>query len=141
MTQEDNKELVRRFYDAFDRADIETLDALVADDFLIQTAVPGMLQGRDGFWQGARMLMNAFSERQTIVDLLIVEGDLVTAVHTHIALHSGPYLGFPATGKQFKINGIEVFRIVNGKIKEYWRRDDELGMLMQIGLIPTPARS
>ncbi len=141
MTQEDNKELVRRFYEAFDRADIDTLDALVADDFLIRTAVPGMLQGRDGFWQGARMLMAAFPERHTTVDLLIAEGDLVTAVHTHEGVHGGPYLGFPATGKRFKINGIEVFRIVGGKITEYWRRDDELGMLMQIGLIPTPTRS
>ncbi len=141
MIQEDNKDLVKRFYEAFDRGDFDALDAMVADDFLSPTAAPGLLPGRDGFWQGARILMAAFPERHTTVDLLIAEGDLVTAVHTHESLHGGPYLSFPATGKRFKINGIEVFRIVDGKIKEFWRRDDELGMLMQLGLIPMPARS
>ncbi len=141
MIQEDNKDLVKRFYEAFDRGDVETLDAMVADDFASPTLPPGMPQGREGFWMGARMLMSAFPERHTTVDVLVAEGDLVTAVHTHEALHGGPYLGFPPTGKRFKINGIEVFRIKDGKIKEYWRRDDDLGMLMQIGMIPAPARS
>ncbi len=140
MTQEDNKELVKRFYEAFDRGDAVALDDMIADDFSSPTA-PGLLPGREGFWQGARVLMAAFPERHTTVDLLVAEGDLVTAVHTHQGVHGGPYLNFPATGKPFKINGIEVFRIVDGKITEYWRRDDELGMLVQIGLIPIPARS
>jgi steroid delta-isomerase-like uncharacterized protein len=141
MTLDDNKDLVRRFYAAFDRGDEGALDALIADDFLIRTAPPGMPQGREGFWQGARMLMAAFPERHTTVDLLIAEGELITAVHTHDGVQGGPYLNFPATGKHFRINGIEVFRIVDGRITEYWRRDDELGMLVQTGLIPVPARS
>ncbi len=141
MMQESNKELVRRFYAAFDQGDVDALDAMISDDFFSPTLPPGMPQGREGFWQGARMLMAAFPERHTTVDLLIAEGDLVTAVHTHDAVQGGPYLSFPATGKRFRINGIEVFRIVDGKITEYWRRDDDLGMLMQIGLIPAPARS
>ncbi len=140
MIQQDNKDLVKRFYEAFDRGDAVALDDMIADDFSSPTAL-GLLPGREGFWQGARMLMAAFPERHTTVDLLVAEGDLVTAVHTHEGVNGGPYLNFPATGKRFKINGIEVFRIVDGKIKEYWRRDDELGMLMQIGLIPAPARS
>ena len=141
MSQEDNKNLVRQFYQAFDRGDLQALDALVADDFLNHTARPGLAPGREGFRQGARILMAAFPETHTTVDLLVAEGDLVTAVHTHEGLHSGPYLNFPATGKHFRINGIEVFRIVDGKIIEYWRQDDEMGMLMQIGVIPMPARS
>lgn len=141
MLQEDNKDLVKRFYEAFDRGDMAALETMIADDFTSPTASPGLQPGREGFRQGTKILMAAFPERHTTVDLLVAEGDLVTAVHTHEGLHGGSYLGLPATGKHFKINGIEVFRIVDGKIKEYWRRDDELGMLMQVGLIPMPARS
>ncbi len=141
MTLQENKDLVKTFYAAFDRGDEDALNAMVADDFFNHTALPGMAQGREGFWQGAKMLMTAFPNGHTTVDLLIAEGDLVTAVHTHENVHSGPYLSFAATGKSFKVNGIEVFRIVDGKITEFWRRDDDLGALVQLGLIPMPARS
>ena len=55
----------------------------------------------------------------------------MTAVHTHDAVNSGPYLNGLPTGKPMHINGVEVFRIVDGKITEFCA-------FVQLGLIPRP---
>jgi predicted ester cyclase len=52
--------------------------------------------------------------------------------------HNGPFMGIPATGKPVTVAGIDVFRIANGQIVELWQHLDHLGMLQQLGVIPTP---
>ena len=46
-------------------------------------------------------------------------------------------MGIPATGKQVTTSGISILRVANGKIAEQWDSFDNLGMLQQIGVIPT----
>ncbi len=140
MSPEANKEVIRRFYDGFNRRNINAIMSLVADDIVNHTARPGYPSGAEGVRQGSMAIRTAFPQLQTTVDLLIAEGDLVTAVHTHDGVHGGLYGNIPATGKQFHINGIEVFRVVNGRITEFWQRDDELGTLVQIGVVPAQGR-
>ncbi len=51
--------------------------------------------------------------------------------------HKGELMGIPATGKQVTTSGISILRVANGKIAEQWDSFDNLGMLQQIGVIPT----
>jgi hypothetical protein len=44
------------------------------------------------------------------------------------------------TGKQVKVTGIFIDRIVDGKIVESWGEYDALGMLQQLGALPAPGR-
>jgi predicted ester cyclase len=43
------------------------------------------------------------------------------------------FAGIPATGKRVIINGLELLRISDGKIAEFWHMDDFAGVLQQIG--------
>jgi predicted ester cyclase len=52
--------------------------------------------------------------------------------------HNGPLMGIPATGKPVTVGGIDVFRIAGGQIVELWQHFDQVGMLQQLGVIPTP---
>jgi predicted ester cyclase len=47
----------------------------------------------------------------------------------------GEIMGVPATGRTVTLNGINVFRIRDGRIVERWGRLDDLGLLSQLGLI------
>ena len=140
MTTEGNEAVVRQLFDAFDHGDLNAIVELFADDVVNHTAPPGLPQGRDGVRPSAAALLTAFPDVRTTVDLFVSEDDVVTAVHTHEGTHAGPYGSIPPTGKRFRINGIEVFRIVDSKIAEYWRRDDELGTLAQLGVIHVPGQ-
>jgi predicted ester cyclase len=45
-------------------------------------------------------------------------------------------MGFPATGKKIKIDGMTIFRFEAGKISEEWSVWDMLSVMRQLGLLP-----
>ena len=47
-------------------------------------------------------------------------------------------MGETPTGRDVVLRGVNIFRIVDGKIVERWGRLDHLGLLQQLGLIPEP---
>jgi predicted ester cyclase len=47
-------------------------------------------------------------------------------------------MGIPATGKRYTITAIVIDRITAGRIVERWAQFDQLGMLQQLGVVPTP---
>ncbi len=47
--------------------------------------------------------------------------------------HEGEYMGIAPTGKEARISGIEILRIVGGKIAEEWSESDWLALLQQLG--------
>ena len=49
-------------------------------------------------------------------------------------------MGIPATGKQITVTGLDYFRVATGKIAEMWQEVDQLGMMQQLGVIPTPGQ-
>ena len=68
----------------------------------------------------------------------VAEGDFVAVLHTHNATHTGPFMGMPPTGKSVAVLGIELYRLRDGKITEFWRLDADLSLLMQLGAVATP---
>lgn len=58
---------------------------------------------------------------------------------THFAKHTGAFIGMPPIDKEAVVNGVEVIRLANGKIVEFWRHADDAGLLMQLGALPAPA--
>ena len=50
--------------------------------------------------------------------------------------HAGEMMGVPATGRRVTVVEHDAFRIVDGKITEYWSVPDMLSMMQQIGAIP-----
>ena len=67
----------------------------------------------------------------------IADGDLVVNRFTARGVHSRELAGVPATGRSVEIRGINVFRIEAGRVVEQWTELDLLGLLQQIGKLPT----
>jgi predicted ester cyclase len=55
--------------------------------------------------------------------------------------HQGDLMGIPPTGKQVTLTGTYVARIVGGKIIEEWGNFDALGMMQQLGVVPSPGQA
>jgi predicted ester cyclase len=47
-------------------------------------------------------------------------------------MHTGDFLGVPATGKQLQVRGIEIWRLADAKIVERWGVVDVAGVMEQI---------
>ena len=70
------------------------------------------------------MVYQAFPDLHAEVHDVIAEGDLVAVRSTYTSTHQGEFLGIPATGKQTTTNGVDYFRMQDGKQVEHWGGPD-----------------
>ncbi len=68
---------------------------------------------------------------------MVAEGDKVVARVIWTGTHQGEFQGIAPTGKKVTLKAITIYRILGGKIVEVWEEADVLGMMQQIGVIPS----
>lgn len=141
MTTENNKALVRRFYEEIDKGNLAAIDELVAADYVDHNPSPflGAGRGRDGLKQALKIFWEATPGYHRIEDQ-IAEGDKVVTRLTAYGKHEGDLPGAPRTGNYLKSTSIAIHRIEKGKIVETWTEKDLLGFMVQIGVLPSPTR-
>ena len=136
MAVEDNKALVRRFYDeVWDRGNVEFAHEVFADDYVRHDLrATQAMPGAAGMAKIADDFRRAFPDARWHVDLLLGEDDLVAARWTATGTHSGPWGDVQPTGKSVSFSGINVFRFgSSGKVAELWNHRDDLGLMEQVG--------
>jgi steroid delta-isomerase-like uncharacterized protein len=142
MAAVDNKALALRAHlEVMNQAKLDVADEIFDAGVVWHTSLlpPEAQRGPEGFKLFARTVRAAFPDFRLIEDDTIAEGDKVVNRWTFRGTHQGEFVGIPATGKQVMTTGIDIFRIANGKIVEVWQNSDQLGLLQQLGAIPTPA--
>jgi len=98
---------------------------------------PTTLHGREEFKQLLSLYTTAFPDARLSVEDQLAEGDQVVIRYTFRGTHQADLIGIPPTGKQVTVTGMIITRIVNGTFEEGWLNFDALGMLQQLGVIPT----
>jgi predicted ester cyclase len=53
-------------------------------------------------------------------------------------VNGGMLVGVPPTGRHFEVQHIHLMQVRGGKIVEHFANRDDLGMMKQLGLLPTP---
>ncbi len=136
MSLEENKAIVRRFIDAYNKHDVTLMDEFIAPDYVDHTH---QQQGREKFIQLFSLAFDAFPDWHETIEDIIAEGDKVwvrvkaTGTHTGEWNHFG--VQFPPTGKKLTMMMVDIWRIVNGKLVEGSEVDDSLDFLKQLGAI------
>jgi len=136
---EKNKAIVRRNYETADKNDLTTFSEQLAPDISVHLpGMPGPLN-REALIQMMNVMFSGLTQRQHVFEDQIAEGDKVATRLTLHAVHTGEFQGMPATGKQIVVPQIAIHRIQNGKIVEVWVSSDDIGMMQQLGLMPSQA--
>lgn len=131
--------IVRRVFDELINQEKPlVIDEVFAEDAIIHDQFSGTVVGRAAFRQLMAMFDTAFPHHRVTIEQVIADGDYVAVLHTHSATHTGPFMGMPPTGKNALVNGLELFRVADQRIVEFWREDDDISLLMQLGLFPAP---
>jgi steroid delta-isomerase-like uncharacterized protein len=140
MSTEENKALARQFIEeGFTKGNLAIADAIIAPNFAnYDPGTPPLPAGPEGYKQLVAAYRTAYPNLQLSVDDLVAEGDKVAVRWTARGTHNGPLGDIPATGKQAIISGISVLTITGGKVAAQHTNWDTLGMLQQLGVIPTP---
>ena len=132
MSAEENKALARRFLEAQVNGELDTLDELLAPDFVDYSLQPGQEPGPEGFMQLVAQLSAAVSNASVHFEDQAAEGDKVISRLTTKRTHDrAEYLGFPPSGMEIKTTDIIIHRISEGKIVEEWSESSGLADAMR----------
>ena len=134
--------VVRRLIDeAFSQGHLGVCDELIADDIVEhQDYGPGHAPGSAGVKAVVTSLRRAFSDFKLEIEDIVVTGDTVWARNVATGTNDGTYMGHPPTGRTFRVDVVDVMRVVSGRVVEHWGVPDRLGVLLQLGLISRPPR-
>ena len=139
MSAEENKTIVRRFWDVWEEGNIDLVDELLAPDYTNHSpGTPDQPTGPEGVKGVVAMFQSAIPDLRVVVEDMIAEGDKVAVRYTLEGTHEGELFGVPPTGQRLSIKSISVERVSDGKIREHWRITDTLDMMQQLGVIPAP---
>ena len=140
MSTEENKDLVRRFYEeVFNKKNLAEVNTFVDPRIVEHDLPPSLPVGSEGTRQFIGMYLAAFPDLYLTAEDIIAEGDRVVVRLIYRGTHRGELMGIPPTGKQVTVTGIQLMRIADGRIAENWINFDALGMLQQLGVIPAMA--
>jgi len=144
MSTAESKEIVRRYYEAGGRDDLDAWDALCDPDMvLIAGGFPAPVQGLATIKHFTAGMHQAITPYQLPIYELIAEGDVVAARWGIAGTHTGPLMSpaglVPPTGRPVSATGMSFCRVANGKIVEERVELDIVSMMAQLGLLPLPA--
>ena len=136
MSVEENKDVIRRFFDEANKKNLDALPELITSDFVLH-ADGREIRGAESYRKGVSFLINAFPDWHFMIHDLVAEGDKVVCHFTTSGTHQGDLRGIAPTGKQIEIQGIAVYYLKDGKIAEIQEVNDRLNMYQQLGINPT----
>jgi steroid delta-isomerase-like uncharacterized protein len=145
MSIEENKELVRRYYlELMSTGDLSFVDNYFAPEFEFTNPTHQEPYRGEEFKQLVTMLRGAFPDVKFSVEHMVAEGDTVVGHWTARGTHCGKPLetirgDLPAKNLRFEIDGFSWIRIRDGKFVEARINEETLGLLRQIGYMPSPA--
>ena len=131
MSLEENKAIVRRMIEEYNKHNLDWFDEFIAPDYVDHTNQVD----REGVKQLFIMGFKGFPDWYEAIDDIIAEGDKVWLRLTYTGTHTGEFLGLAPTGKKITCMAVAIYRIVNGKLAEGWFVTDGLDMFKQIGAI------
>jgi steroid delta-isomerase-like uncharacterized protein len=144
---EQNKSLVRRYYEEVANATTADIASAVADRLLSNDFTfypPNAAEGEQGLDNHKEFLHwhhGVAPDQHWTPEDMIAEADKVAVRFTTHGTQQGEFMGVAPSGKPFTLRGMDLFRIVGGKIAELRRNFDVMAMMEQIGASSPPEQA
>ena len=132
MPTESPNSLVCKYIELWNTGNLALADEVLAANF-VDHSHPEFPPGPASVKQAVADFRAAFPDAQMTIEHMVCEGDMVALWAVLRGTHQAAFAGFPPTGKQVVLHGMDFFRIVNGKLVELWNCSDTLNWVLQLG--------
>ena len=141
MGVEENKALIRRFYDeVWAKGDPNVSDEVFHDDYVRHDLRTGAAEpGPAGQTRIALDFRRGFPDVDWHVDMILGDGDFVVGRWTATGTQTGSWGPVEASGRPITFSGVNIFRFEGGKVAEIWNHRDDLGLMTQLGAVTMSA--
>lgn len=141
VSPDQNKQLIRQYFEAYDQQDTERIEQSVSSSnysFHLPGMPPMDWNGTKQFYAAA---WSAFPDLHHDILDIVAEGDKVAVRYNIIGTHKGELQGIPPTGKEVSFGAMDFITLMDGKVAEEWEIADTMGLMQQIGAIPSASPS
>lgn len=137
---EDNRIAARQWIEAFNNRDEQReADARTADYIAhAPDSIDPVPLDSDGWAQFLAVFLEGFPDLQLKVEAAAADAEMVAQRILFTGTHTGVFQGVPPTNRQVNFTGIEINRMVDGKVAEHWFQLDQVTLLQQLGLRVLP---
>jgi steroid delta-isomerase-like uncharacterized protein len=134
---EDLKALINRSKEMWNTGNLKIVDEIYAQNFFNHYPFDPSVRDLESFKKFVAECRKGMPDLNVLIEDMIAEGDRLACRWECSGTHKVDFFGIPATGKKATWTGVTIYRFDSGKIVEAWWSEDALGMLQQLGVIPT----
>lgn len=131
LSLEENKAIVRRFIESYNNRNLNLIDDSVSPDYIDHSNKVN----REGLKQLFLMGLKGFPDWHENIEDIVAEGDKVWVRLSYTETHLGEFVGLSPTGKKIMSKAVDIYRIVDGKLAEYWNVTDNVNIFKQVDVI------
>jgi steroid delta-isomerase-like uncharacterized protein len=132
----ENIEIITRFEQAFRAADQATIDDL-ADPRLVDHNAPDGDPTLASFKKKVAGFLSIFPDMREDMQDIIGSGDTVATRWVLTGTQQQEFMGIPAAGQTIRVEGMNFYRLQDGRVTDMWTQFDGVALMQQLGAIPS----
>lgn len=137
---ERNRTVARRWIDAFNARDDAAEAAARTADYIAHTpeSIGTAALDSDDWVEFLGVFLEGFPDLHLeVLDSAADEGTTAQRI-LFTGTHTGTFRGLPPTGRKVRFSGLEINRMVDGRVAEHWFQLDAVTLFEQLGLRVVP---
>ena len=136
MSEDRNKTIVRRFIEDFiNTGKVDGIEKIISEDYTEVHEGKRHAIGIEGAKAHILGVRQTYSNLHLTIERQIAEGEWVATCITARGTHTGEWMGMKLTDKSVTFTGVNINRVVDGRIVEHGGAANMLGPLMEIGAV------
>ncbi len=134
---ERNRRIVERFIDGVLEGRLDVIDELCDSDLINHAAAPQAHDGIDGFKRVISFSRGAMPDQRWTDRVVIADDEYVVVRAIRESTWTAEsFRGIPTPqGAKTSVEMVHIWRLANGKIVEHWAVRDDLGLMIQVGVV------
>ncbi|MFN3405922.1 MAG: ester cyclase [Cytophagaceae bacterium] len=133
-----NLELIKNVFRIMESGDLDELDKYIDANINEHTPDPAFNSEKEGL-EGVKSILakykKIFPDLKVEIKELFGDGEKYVVYSVFKGTQKGKLKEIPPTNKKVAFENIDIFKISNGKITDHWGVGDNLGLMMQLGII------
>lgn len=126
-----------RVFDAINSGDLSCLEECVTEDFVDHGSPFPIPAGAEGYRQILGFVTGVLKIRYEMEESIETDDRIVFRATAH-GIGTAAFHGPAADGKPYAMQTLHVYHTRGDKLAEHWGVRDELGAMIQLGVVPAP---
>lgn len=129
-----NIDFAKKILKAIDNSNYDSLKIIFANDWKLYMGSSNEPMNFEDFVPLHKMFYTALPDYTHIIKNIFASGNYVVLQVDLTATHKGEFQGIPPSNKKIVYKAIQIYEIVDNKLKTVYAMDDELSLMTQLGM-------